>query len=225
MNLNNKYLAIGLSIVAVVVVTYQIFLRKPEPRRPKTQVSPGIAKTSPKRSAPQTQPPGPPVVTPPPVTSSPSVDPALDPAADPAANMNTGTQPTAQQSGMMIDFNSPVLLNRVPPEMAIDFPKQELPELIGVPIFSRGLSPEDTPTQTETPKEITFKLNAIIIDSQKRVAIINDTILKVGDMILGAKVMIIVKSKAVLKINSKDVVLSTNSRIKKVKLIGGQGEK
>jgi hypothetical protein len=212
MNLNNKYLAIGLSIAAVAVVTYQIFFNKPEPRRSRTQMAPGIAKTAPRRKAPQKQPAAQPRVSTPPVTSS------------SAAGPDTAPPQTTQNSGLMIDFNSPVLLKRVPPEMAVDYPRQEFPSTFGVAIFSKGLSPDETPVQTETPKEITFKLNGIIIDSEKRVAIINDTILKVGDIISGAKVMIIVKSKVVLKINSKDVVLSTNSRIKKVKLIGGQGE-
>jgi len=108
--------------------------------------------------------------------------------------------------------------------MAEKYPRREIPDSFGIPIFSRGILQQkkvETPVPT---REVEFKLNAIIIDQNRRIAIINDTIVKVDDTIAGAKVVAIVKSKVQLKIKSKTIVLSTNSRIKRVKLIGGQGE-
>ena len=73
---------------------------------------------------------------------------------------------------------------------------------------------------TAPTKTVEFKLNAIIMDQNRKLTIINDTILKVGDMVSGARVTRIGKGEVILRINNRDVVLSTNSRIKQVRIIG-----
>ena len=114
--------------------------------------------------------------------------------------------------------------------MVIDRPRIELPGQFGMNIFS-GAAPTG-PTETnekagvkESIRVVQFTLNAIIMDSNnRRLTIINNTILKVGDMIQGAQVTNIVKSKVLLTVNKKTVVLSTNSRVKQVRLVEEKGE-
>lgn len=212
MNLNNKYLAVGLSIAAVVVVSYQVFFNKPtKPVRQPMQDQPMFSQRG------KSNQPHPPVATPAPAPPAPTT-------ATPGKQMGDSAQPPPQTDGLTIDYHSEILLSRISPDMVESYPRQELPQEFGTTIFSKG---EDAPAGKEGPKyqrEVEYKLNAIIIDRTRRIAIINDTILSVGDMIQGAQVVSIVKSRVVLTIEKKTILLSTNSRIKKVKLIGGKGE-
>jgi hypothetical protein len=198
MNLNNKYLAVGLSAAAVVVVGYQIFINKACETRPSVRRE--AARPAASRPTPRTTPP-----------------------ADTAA---VQSQPTSGDNGLVIDFNSPMLLKRIHARMAEQYPRQELPPQFGPAIFTRGkeYQPDQSTGNPVTEKEMKFELNAIILDMQRRLAIINNTIVKEGDMVGGAKIFAIAKSKVVLKINGQTVILSTNSRIKTVRLLGGTGE-
>ncbi len=201
MNLNNKYLAVGLSITAVVVVSYQIFFNKPtQPARQPMKNQPMFSQQG--KSAGTTPPPRP--------------KPAV------AESQQTAGSSTGQ--GLVIDYNSEILLQRVPPEAVEPYPRQELEQEFGGDVFSKGEVEPKKETGPKYQREVEFKLNAIIIDRTRKIAIINDTILTVGDHIQGAEVVSIVKSKVVLSVNGKEVPLSTNSRIKKVKRIGGKGE-
>lgn len=217
--LNNKYLAIVLSIIAIFVVVYQVFIRKPEK----------VTRPLPNEPIISTQ--GRPNQVVPPVSTPPQTGDSSDESDSPAPrSMNPPSVLTATD-GLVIDFNSDILQKRVEPGMNEPFPRSELPEEFGAPIFSSGSAPGSEPgSEDQYTREIEFRLNAIIIDQQRRMAIINDQIVKIGDTILGATVVSIVKSEVVLMIEKTTVVLSTNSRIKKIRLVeskkqgGKQGE-
>ncbi|MCP5049488.1 MAG: hypothetical protein GY940_20120 [bacterium] len=218
MNLNNKYLAIGLSIAAVGILTYQIFFNEgaTRSRRPSTH-KPMIQSQSP---APTSQSP----TTQPPVTGPASSEP---PVIDPARQSPTGPpRDPGGDSDLVVDYNSEILLKRIPRELTGKFPRREITPEFGEAIFTRGVTEQEEKEETQSApaKKVVFELNAIIMDRERRLTIINDTILKVGDVISGAKVIGIGKGKVVLNIENKNVILSTNSRVKQVWLIGGKGE-
>lgn len=151
-----------------------------------------------------------------PVVHSAALD---DPETDAAKN---------REKELVIDFHSPLLLKKVyenPIERCL---KRELSPEFGTSIFSiheeYDALRED---ESKFEKEIQFRLNFIIIDNDKdrRIALINDTILNTGDFISGAKVINIQKSRVILKFKEKNIVLSTDSRIKTIKLIGGKSDR
>ncbi len=201
MSLNNKKLAIILSIIAVIVVVYQVFIRKP---------STGI----------QT-----------PVSQQPAFSPSPRVQPPPASSGTGQPNPTAaarsekNSESLTVDYNSTLLLDRVNPETAFPYPKQELPREFGIDIFSLGSAVEENvPQAPQYERELKFKLSAILIGSNRRIAVINDKILKIGGIIQGAEVISIEKNKVVLRINKEEIVLSTLSQIKIVRIVGGKGE-
>jgi hypothetical protein len=206
--MNNKYLAIVLSIVAVLVVIYQAFLRKPtksiQQQMNQSREAGAMYSTVGRQS--ET------------ARGNKSVP---SPSDSPSAAVKSGEK---KVEGLVIDYNSRLLWERINPELAIPYSKQELPDDFGVKIFTRGKLSEDKPTGPKYEKELEFNLNAIIIDEKRRIAIINNTILQEGDIIQGAEIISIIKSRVTLKINDEQFVLATNSRIKKIRLMGGRGE-
>jgi hypothetical protein len=212
MNLNNKNLAIGLSIAAVVVVSYQVFFNKPtKPVRRPTQSTPMFSTT------------GRPAAANTPAKSGPN---KIEPAESGGAG--SSKSPEAANQGLVIDYNSEILLKRVEADFTEPYPKMELQQQFGSDIFIKTEEPvilKKPPPKPTLEREVEFKLNAIIIDETRRIAIINNTILKVGDVFLGAEVKSIKKRRVVLIIEGNRILLSTNSRIKKVRLSGGHGEK
>jgi hypothetical protein len=195
--MNNKYLAIVLSVVAVIVVLYQIFFRKPA-EQIQRQLNQPVPQSQPHYSS----------------GSRPGT----------AASASPGTAAGGEQSGPIIDYNSEILLKRIPPELTASYSRRELPPEFGKDIFSRGIAEASTPDEPQYEREVEFKLNAIILDDKRRIAIINNKILEVGDVIQGAEVIAIVKSSVVLKIRDENLVLSTNARIKRVRLLQSRGQ-
>ena len=208
--MNNKYLAIVLSIVAVIVVIYQVFLRKPT-KNIQQQVNQSQQQAEPMYSTTGR------AVQPVKTGQSPTAPHPLRPKTTARAILDSENS----DEGLIIDYNSEVLLKRISLEMLEPYTKKELPTEFGRKIFSGGILVENKPTGPQYEREVEFKLNAIIIDESRRIAIINDKILYVGDFIEGAEVIVVVKSQVVLKIKNEQFVLSTNSRIKKIRLIGG----
>lgn len=211
MNLNNKKLAIGLSIVAVLTVTYQVFFNKTD---------------QPKRAVPQPNVPAyvAPTTTPNTTPATTSTTTAANPQTPAVATDPSINQTDSNDNGLIIDFHSEILLKRIPFELAQPAPPREIEPEYGNPIFTKPKELEPAPASTEPVKEVEFVLNGIIIDSTRRIAIINDTILKEGDMILGATITTIAKNKVTLKINQQNIILSTESKIQKIKLSGGTGD-
>lgn len=216
MNLNNKYLAIGLSAAAAGLLFYQIFINKACDPKPSVRPQSGeVEKAGP--SPPQV-----------PISPQPQAQ------TNAAGSVNTNGEESVQtadasqhaNNGLTIDYNSPMLLNRIHSQMAQKHPHKELPPQVGKSAFTRGIEPsqKQETTKKAIEKEVKFELNAIIMDAMRKLAIINGVIVKEGDMVAGAKINIIAKSKVILKINNQTVILSTNSRIQTVRLLGGNGE-
>jgi len=213
MNLNNKKLAIVLSVVAVVLLVYQIFFNKSTPDYKRhTEASSVSAKNiKPSQAAPVQQ-------SPTQTQQSQSTQSTASSADSPAVIDGGG--------GPLIDANSPILLKRIPVEMAEPYPLENLPDEYGLPIFTLGEEKKAEPKKSDAPPplEQEFILNGIIIDKERKTAIINNTILKENQLIGGARVLSIRKGEVILEVNNERISLSTNSRIKRVRLIGGTGE-
>jgi hypothetical protein len=210
--MNNKYLAVALSIIAVVVVVYQVFLRK-------TTTSIKQQLDQPREQAeslysPQGRP-GQPVNR---------DEAARSPQSSTAAVPGSLQRKEAGSGAPIIDYSSEVLLKRIDPQWTLPYPQKELSSEFKTKLFSRGKQEKEKPAGPRYEREVEFKLNAIIIDDTRHIAIINDKILKTGEMIEGAEVVSIAKSRVVLKFKGETFELSTNSRIKKVRYIGGKGE-
>ena len=222
--MNNKYLAIVLSIVAVIVVVYQVFLRKPtdsirqqlnQPQQTQPMFSThGTSGTSGTGGGGG-------------VTSGESDGNGTGPGTAVDRGTTPATTYNAQQTGdngLIIDYNSELLLKRIEPELAVPYSKKELPTEFGQEIFSSGKFDDAMSSKSQEEQEVEFKLNAIIIDDTRQIAIINDKIVKPGDNVLGAEVVMIAKSKVLLKARGEEFVLSTNSRVKRVRLLGDRKE-
>lgn len=202
--LKNKYVAIVLAIVAVVVVVYQFFLREPEGSgiKPSTHVQ--AAGMQPK----------------------PAAGMQSRSAAGPAPQVGGTTAPKpgqpVSQDAPEIDYDSPILLQRVYDNPIEPYPRRELPDEYGTPIFTTGETGD--PGKPQIEREIQFHLNLIVIDKHRRLTVINGLILAPGDFVSGAEVKRIEKSRVTLSFRQKTIVLSTDSRLHTIKLIGGNVE-
>jgi hypothetical protein len=130
-----------------------------------------------------------------------------------------------QEEGIVIDDDSPILLKRVYENPMEPYPRRDLPREFGRPIFSPP-EPEGKPTaKTAKAEDIQFRLNSIVIDKDRQLAVINNTILFAGDFIHGAQVVHIRKQNVLLKLKEENILLSTSPVVKDIKLIGGEGDK
>lgn len=198
--LNNKYLAVVLSVVAVVAVVYQVFFSKPSkpagPRAAASEASTAPAFTPPSQPGPRDLP------------------------QSPAPGGSQGNE-----DGPVIDADSPILLKRVYDEPLEKYPRQELPKEFGRDIFSAPPKTEyETADDAGEPTDFRFRLNSILIDRGRRIAVINDTILFVGDTIAGATVESIQEKRVLLKLRDKNIVLSNEPGIDTIKKAGGKGD-
>ncbi len=204
--MNNKYVAIGLSIAAVILVVYQVYnqLNKNKSLAPAVVMEnlpgdppPGTGT----QAGPSTGP------------STAGTQPPTSPAMGPAASQRTAAT-AASDDGLVIDYNSPILLKKVSDNPLEKYYRQELTQTSGTAFFvlpQEEITEEVKDTKPGKVKEIKFVLNSIVIDKERRLAVINDSIVKTGDIINGARVMSIQKSRVVLKIKDKTIVLSTTS--------------
>jgi hypothetical protein len=211
--LNNKYLAIVLAIAAVLVVFYQVFLRKPAKsvRRPARPAAEAAAPAGMPPAGTQT-------------AQTPAAGPrgAVPPAGDmgPSAPAGTGSQ----EEGLVIDNDSPILLKRVYENPMEPYPRRDLPPEFGRPIFSPP-EPEAKPmARAAETKDVQFRLDSIIIDKDRQLAVINNTILFAGDFIHGAQVVNIRKRNVLLKLKEENILLSTSPVVRDIRLIAGKGE-
>lgn len=184
--MNNKKLAIVLSIVAVIVVFYQIFLRKDDDATPNRQ-NPKFVKTNIKRVHRTT----------------------------PSMANKTGNEATDNienlPNNMIIDLYSPQLLKRIKPY--IDNSMIELEDNFGENIFgfkTKKIKEENKIKKTQ--KIPVLNLNGIIeiIKDKIIVAIINNRLYNKGEMVENAKIEKIEKYRVFLKFNTETIILSIN---------------
>lgn len=188
--MNNKILAVVLSIVAVVVVFYQIFLRKDD-----DQKNNKINKVQfVNRGNPTDR------YTPP---SALSRNMETD-------NMNgQGTEITSGR--MLIDIYSEQLLERVKPYM--DKSKVELMGDFGDNIFGNSVTQKKKVSETKIEKKVpSLHLVGIIeiIKNKIKVAIINSRLYRKGDIVENAIIEKIEKYRVLLKFNKEIIILTVN---------------
>ncbi len=213
--MNNKKLAIVLSIIAIVLVIYQFFLKKDENGKIKRNINTVVKNQN--LDNPGEMPDSSPTIT----RKNPS---QVAQNNQPVSSVSTNTQ--VQNRKDIIDFNSEILLVPVYENSVKQAEKKELPEEIGIPIFVKEIYQQKSSEKARNEYvEVVFKLNAIIIKQEGKYVIINNKILKVGEMVDGAIVKDIKKSKVLLEFNGKEIILSTNSKIKKIRYLGGRSEK
>jgi hypothetical protein len=127
--MKNKYLAVVLSLVVVIVVVYLVISGKStEPLQRQLH-----------QPAPQTQ-------------HQYSTGSRPGPSLNPARSASPGTAAAVGQGGPIIDYHSEILLERIQPELAEPYPKRELPLEFGTIIFSRRpveASPQDHESSLE----------------------------------------------------------------------------
>ncbi len=217
--MNNKYLAIILSVVAVVLIIYQFVLKSDKPKV-KRNVNAVIQTNN------SNNPGGNPLGNNPLPNNNTNPRMISNQSLSPTSQVQMVNQRNNLKKDELIDFNSEILLNRVY-ENELEKPeKRELPESIGIPIFVKEIySQQEKPENKSEIKEVVFNLNAIIIKKEGKYAIINEQIVKIGDMVTGAIVKAIKKSRVLLEFKGKEVILSTNSKIKKIRYLGGRSEK
>jgi len=217
--MNNKFLAIILSIVAVVLILYQFVLKSDKPKV-KRNVNTVVQNNN------LDNPGGNPLGNNPSLNNNSNSNIMENQSLSSTNQMQMTNQRSNVKKDELIDFNSEILLDRVYENQLEKPEKKELPESIGIPIFVKEIySQQDKPENKGEIKEVVFKLNAIIIKQEGSYAIINKQIVKIGDMILGAIVKDIKKSKVLLEFKGKEIILSTNSKIKKIRYLGGTSEK
>lgn len=210
--LNNKYLAIVLAVAAVIIVFYQMFLRKPD-KMVRRQAAPAVETPSP-------------AVMPPPAAGQPAGTPGT--GETPAAGgMGPGASAAAgpREEGVDIDADSPILLKRVYENPMESYPRRELSPEFGKAIFSPPEPVGQPVARAGEAKEVQFRLDSIVIDKNRQLAVINNTILFPGDFIHGAQVIHISKQNVLLKLKEENILLSTSRVVKDIKLIGGNGDR
>ncbi len=187
--MNNKILAFVLSIVAVVVVIYQIFLREDDSNIKKNKTARFVkSNTNNNRPAPRPA--------------------AID---NSAANKNNSESIDDSSNRMIIDIYSPGLLKRVDPY--IESPKIEISGAIGENFFKyqKTKKVEATESKKEFIRPL-LTLNGIIelIKDNITIAIINNRLYRKGESIDNAVVTKIEKNKVFLKLNEETIILTVN---------------
>jgi len=192
--MNNKTLAIVLSIVAVIVVIYQVFLRKDEkPVRANRNLN-IIKKSNIKADREK-------------VTSLPSINDSVN--TDPLKNSNALSNEDSNY--IIIDLYSPQLLKRVKPYF--DKSKRELKGEVGENIFGYKRSEQESVQEEKSVDKLPIlTLNGIIelIRDKIKIAVINDKLYRVGESVENAVIEKIEKYKVFLKFNRETIVLTVN---------------
>ncbi len=161
---NNKWLALALALIAVVMVFWRLVPAK----RPKTAVPTETA-----------------------LTAEMETEQLHDAPVHGEIRADSGPGP-------LVDPESPLLwrpVHELPPPEPLDLPNLQK---IGFPIFSRApfdLVPVAAREEAARPE---FKLEAIVIEGPRRLALINGQIVAEGDEIEGARVLSIAKGQVLL---------------------------
>jgi len=122
---------------------------------------------------------------------------------------------TTKEEELTIDFDSPLLLKRVYLNPVKRSQKTKLRKEFGSNIFYRELGEKSPLIKNE--EEIRFQLHSLVTKKEKKTAIINEIIVRVGDFVTGAEVIRIDKSGVHLKYNQENFSLSHRQRTRIIK--------
>ncbi len=190
--MNNKILAVVLSIIAVIVVFYQIFLRKDDNKIKKNIQNKQIVKANVSNNG----------------TSSPLISTFTEKDVQDPLNMNS----QEAYSGMLIDLYSQQLLKRIEPY--VDQSKVELNANMGNNIFGyKEKEKEALNTKVDKEKPVLILSGIIeIIKNKIVIAIINDQLYRSGEIVDNAVIEKIEKYRVLLKFNKETIILTVNQQ-------------
>jgi len=192
--MNNKILAVVLSIIAVIVVFYQIFLRKDDNKTKKNVQNKQIVKTNISDKS----------------VSSPLPSPPTGNDVQDSLNMNNLQE---SHNGMLIDLYSQQLLKRIEPY--VDKSRVELNTNMGNNIFGYKEKAKEEFVNTKDNKEIPVLILSGIIEIIKDkvvIAIINDQLYRRGEIVDNAVIEKIEKYRVLLKFNKETIILTVNQQ-------------
>ncbi|MCP4213242.1 MAG: general secretion pathway protein GspB [bacterium] len=209
--LNNKYLAIVLVVAALLLVVYQVFFNKRKPTTSRqvnqafTQSEPAAGRADNSRSRPQ----------------------AVPKTAQPKPENDTADAPHDDNPDIDIDYDSPLLLQKVSDNPIDPYPKRKLSPRFGSSIFINRVDaePAKTGNNKEIKHEVRFKLNSTISEKDRRLAVVNGTLVQEGQIVSGAEVVSIRKGRVVLRYRGKQLHLTTSAGIKEIKAVGGKSDR
>jgi len=165
---NNKWLALALVILALVLVYWRLVPEKKKPAP--VQAGSAVVQQAAEQSAPP-----------------PETRPTEQPGQSQA------------EAGPLIDPDSKLLwrpIMEIPPPADLEL---ERLRLTGFPIFSQApFTVSSRPTAGSREEQPEFVLEAIVIEANRRLAVINGAILKEGEEISGARVLTISKGLVTL---------------------------
>jgi len=176
--LKNKWLALGLSILAIVFIAYRIFFDKSSAVTPVNSAQPLIMATAETGDA-DTE------------TLAPDLEWA-DPSGD-----------------LLIDQDSPLLLQRIHPSSEMLEPYEPLSSRFGLDVFisSKAEAVETGSLATSEPEHL--ELNGIVIDETRRLAIVNRQLVKEGEFVGAALVISIESGRVLCRQNGAEIVLES----------------
>ncbi len=185
--LKNKWLALGLSLLAITLVVYRVFFDKE-------------------------------VALPPPGSSQPLVQVLDETETDAMAAPDPDLEWIDPSGELLIDSESPLLLQRVRPSLETKKPYEPLSTRFGPDIFVRRQTEAAEVGSAEAPAFEALELNGIVIDEARRLAIVNRQLVKEGEYVGAVLIVSILPGRVLCRHNGTDIVLeSTLIPVKRLK--------
>jgi hypothetical protein len=179
--LNNKWLAIGLSIAAVALVLFRLVFRS-----------------------------GPAVPTPPPDQPSALIQPrTAAPATTPGAPTQFTVTPETLPGIDPVDTSSDLLLSRIDREIAAPVSRRPLGTPFGHKVFSLPVAENLLRTGEAPAPAPEFTLQGTVSEGGRRVAVINHQPVRTGETVAGAEVVSIEPLRVVLRFGTQLIELFT----------------
>lgn len=176
--LRNKWLALGLSLLAVVLIVYRVFFDQEKMSPPASSAQPLV----------------------------PSVPPDDPEAHSPEPNLEW-TDPSGD---LLLDLDSPLLMRRVHPSAELFEPYTPLSSRFGLDIFVRTRESEPEKKEGELTEPERLELNGIVIERDRRLAIVNRQLVKEGEYVGAALVVRIEPGRVLCRIEGTDIVLESS---------------
>jgi hypothetical protein len=129
---------------------------------------------------------------------------------------DTSTKPTSED--LIIDYHSPLLLKPVYETYFEEYIARDLSHKYTREFLYGPSSDSFFQAAPGGGKEILVRLNVIDTTGEENLAVINNKVVKAGDYVSGLKVATITEEAVVLKHKEKEILLTFDLRIKKIKI-------
>lgn len=128
-------------------------------------------------------------------------------AASPTTEIEPDLDWTDPQGDLVIDADSPLLLERISPSSELSEPYLPLSTRFGMDIFV-GTANEVNPVQAELPVQTeSLQLNGIVVDGDRRLAIVNRQLVREGEYVGSALIVRITPGQVLCRSNGQEIVL------------------